>query len=105
MINMYRNVRTLSVNLIMGSQSKNQRLDVRVNATSKQLFARGAEISGVTMSTFVLEAATHRAKEIIQEQETLTLNDRARDAFMDALAKPPSPNEALRRAAKQFRKK
>ena len=89
----------------MDSQSKNQRLDVRVNAASKRLFARAAEISGVSMSTFVVEAAKRRAEEIIQEQETLTLNDLARTAFLEALKNPPPPNKALRRAAKQLRTK
>jgi len=88
----------------MESQSKNQRLDVRINVTSKRLFARAAEISGVSMSTFVIEAAKRRAEEVIQEQDNLTLSDRARNAFLDALATPPRPNAALRRAVKQFKK-
>ena len=88
----------------MESQSKNHRLDVRVNAASKQLFARAAQISGVSMSTFVVEAAKRQAEEVIREQGTVTLNNRAREAFMDALANPPSPNRALRRAAKDFKK-
>jgi uncharacterized protein (DUF1778 family) len=92
-------------NINMDSQSKNQRLDVRINAASKRLFARAAEISGVSMSSFVVEAAKRRAEEIIKEQEALTLNDQARNAFMAALENPPPPNKALRRAAKQFRTK
>ena len=88
----------------MESQSKDQRLDVRINVTSKRLFARAAEISGASMSTFVIDAAKRRAEEVIQEQDNLTLSDRARNAFLDALATPRRPNAALRHAVKQFKK-
>ena len=84
------------------SNSRNERIDCRVNSDSKSLFARAAELCGVTLSSFMIESARERAIRLIDEHERLVLNNDARDVFMDAIAKPPAPNAALRRAAKKY---
>ena len=84
------------------SNSRNERIDCRVNSDSKSLFARAAELCGVTLSSFMIESARERAIRLIDEHERLVLNNDARDVFMDVIAKPPAPNAALRRAAKKY---
>jgi len=74
----------------------NERIDCRVTADSKLLFARAAKLAGSNLTSFVIEAARERAIRIIDEHERLVLNNKARDIFMNALANPPAPNTALR---------
>ncbi len=82
-----------------------KRIDCRVSSDSKSLFTRAAELSGSSLSSFVIEAARERAIRIINEHESLVLNNKARDVFMNALANSPAPNAALRRAADKYAKK
>jgi uncharacterized protein (DUF1778 family) len=82
--------------------SRDERIDCRVNSDSKSLFARAAELCGVTLTSFMIEAARERAVRMINEHERLVLNNEARDAFMNALSNPPAPNTALRRAVKKY---
>ena len=73
-----------------------------MSSNTKTLLARAAELSGVKMSQFVVEAATERAQEVVAQHDQVELNDQARDVFLQALLSPPAPNTALRRAAKNF---
>ena len=83
-------------------QTRDKRIDCRVNLESKQLFARAAKVSGASISAFIIEAARERAVRILNEHERLVLDDEARDVFMSALDNPPAPNAALRAAAKKY---
>jgi uncharacterized protein (DUF1778 family) len=86
------------------AHSRDERIDCRVSSDSKSLFARAAELCGVTLTSFMIEAARERAMHLINEHDRLVLNNEARDAFMNALSSPPAPNAALRRAAKKYTK-
>jgi len=86
----------------MTSTAKNDRIDFRVSSNTKTLLARAAELSGLKMSQFVIEAATERAQEVVTQHDQIELDDQARDAFLQALLAPPAPNAALRRAAKNY---
>ena len=83
------------------AKKKDERIDVRVTAEFKALFSRAAALSGMSMSAFVLEAARTQAIKLIDQHERVTLNDQARDQFMELLAHPPAPNKALQAAAKK----
>lgn len=84
------------------ASKKDERIDVRVSSDSKSLFARAAELAGLSMTAFVIEAARDRAARLIAEHERLLLNNQARDVFMNALTNPPAPSDALRRAAQKY---
>lgn len=84
------------------TSKKDERIDVRVSTDSKTLFARAAEISGLSMTAFIIEAARDRAARLITEHDRLLLNNEARDVFLNALANPPAPGDALRRAAEKY---
>lgn len=87
------------------AHTRDERIDCRVSSDSKSLFARAAELCGVTLTSFMVEAARERAMRLINEHERLVLNNEARDVFMNALSNPLAPNAALRRAAKKYAKK
>lgn len=81
--------------------SGNERFDIRVNSESKALFLKAAKLSGQDLSTFIVESVHQRAVRILKDYGKIRLNNAARDSFLDALAKPPAPGDALRRAAEK----
>lgn len=44
-------------------------------------------------------------KEVSEKNQTRTLSNRDRDTFMEMLENPPEPNEALKKAVKEYKKK
>jgi uncharacterized protein (DUF1778 family) len=93
----------------MGSQSvtarefKKERLETRLTPQQKKRIERAARIKGTSLSDFVVLSADDAALRVIREQETLSLNERASEVFIDALFNPPAPGRRLAAAAKRFR--
>jgi uncharacterized protein (DUF1778 family) len=85
------------------SQSKKQeRLEARVTRVQKLLIERAARIRGTSVTNFVLVSAQEAAAETIKDFEVLTVRDKAREVFVDALLHPPTPNATARGAAKRY---
>lgn len=84
------------------TSSRDERIDIRVNSESKSLFLKAAELSGQNLSAFIVESVRDRAVRILEEHDRIRLNSQARDTFLNALANPPAPGAALRRAAKKY---
>lgn len=81
--------------------ARQERIEVRVTAEHKRLIEEAAEVSGRSLTAFVLDAACQRAEHVINERERLVLSNRERDRLLAALENPPAPNEALLRAARR----
>lgn len=71
------------------------RINLRTSPEAKALIERAAALMGTTVSGFMLQSAYESASRVVAEQETLTLSDRDRDAFLAVLANPPKPTQAL----------
>jgi len=84
------------------SQYRDERIDIRVNSESKSLFLKAAELSGQNLSAFVVDAVRKQAIRVLDEYDKILLNNRDRDTFLNALANPPAPGNALRRAAEKY---
>ncbi len=82
---------------------KRERIAVRLTPTAKQALERAAEVSGRSLSDFVVDSAFRAAKQTIEEHERLCLSGEDRKAFLAALDNPPKPNRALRGAAARYR--
>jgi uncharacterized protein (DUF1778 family) len=80
-----------------------ERLDLKLSAADKQLFAQAAAIEGLSMAAFVRQAAKQRAAEAIQREQQLALSQRDFTAFQAAIAQPFVPNPALQDALEQAR--
>ena len=80
-----------------------ERLDLKLSAAYKQLFAQAAAIEGGTMAAFVRLAAKQRATEAIERDQQITLSQRDFRAFHAAIAQTFEPNAALRDALEQAR--
>lgn len=81
---------------------KQQRLQARITPDQKRLIERAAELRGTTVTEFVVASAQQAASETIKDFEVLTLRDRARKVFVDAILNPPLPNKAVRRYKAQL---
>ena len=82
---------------------KRQRLEARITLEQKRLIAHAAELSGTTVTEFVVASAQQAARDTIKEFEVLTLRDRARTVFVDAVLNPPPPNQAAQAAARRYK--
>lgn len=76
-------------------EGKLERLQLRVNESAKRRLEEAAAAAHLSMSAFVLQAASDRADEILAERSRIQLSRAAADAFAEALAAPSRLNERL----------
>ena len=84
---------------------KQERMHIRLDTLSKQKLERAATYAHKSLSEFVLGQALHAADEVIQEHETLTLNEADWEVFLDALENPPKPSAKLTQAIAEHKKR
>ncbi|OSL45913.1 toxin-antitoxin system, antitoxin component, ribbon-helix-helix fold protein [Escherichia coli H605] len=84
------------------SAVKKQRIDLRLTDDDKSLIEEAAAISNQSVSQFMLNSASQRAAEVIEQHRRVILNEESWTRVMDALSNPPSPGEKLKRAAKRL---
>lgn len=63
-----------------------------------------ASLIGVTVNQFVVQAASEKARAIIDSATRVELSRRDAAVIADLLDNPPAPNAALMRAAKRHKK-
>ena len=83
---------------------KEERLQIRVNPAEKRLLEQAAQSAHLSVSAFVLQAASQQAEQLLAERQTITLTPEAASAFAEALAQPAAVNERLRAALRLPRK-
>ena len=88
----------------MVKTEKMDRIDLRITREQKELLARAAALSGVSMSSFLVNNALDQAKRIVVKSETITLSDRDRDLFYSILKNPPKPNKNLVKLMRNHRR-
>lgn len=86
------------------AETKDDRLQVRLDAESKSVLQRAASYRHKTVSQFVLATALEEAEKVIRENEIVTLSGPDWKVFYDALTNPPAPNAALRKAFAKYKK-
>ena len=80
-----------------------ERIDLRTTIEIKELIARAASTSGMSVSAFLISAAQERAKQILNETELMTLSARDWDSFFKALDNSDRPRPRLDEAFQQHR--
>ena len=80
-----------------------ERLEARVPASLKLLFQRAAAVQGVSLTDFILSAATEAARRVIRESEVLELSQRDQLALAKALLNPPKANARLKKAVSTYK--
>ncbi len=84
------------------SAVKKQRIDLRLTDDDKSMIEEAAAISNQSVSQFMLNSASQRAAEVIEQHRRMILTEESLTRVMDALSNPPSPGEKLKRAAKRL---
>jgi uncharacterized protein (DUF1778 family) len=84
---------------------REERLGFRVDQTTKELIEHAAELERRKLTDFCVTAITEAARRTIAEHETLTLSERDRAAFFEALINPPPANERLKRAFAEHKRR
>jgi uncharacterized protein (DUF1778 family) len=94
-----------STRTTQGQRARAERLGFRVDKQTKALIERAAELEQRKLTDFCVATLTEAARRTISEHETLVLSERDRRAFFDALVNPPEPNERLRRAFAEHKRR
>ena len=78
-----------------------ERIDLRTSREIKELIVRAASTAGMSVSAFLLGTAQERARQILAENEMITLSSRDWHAFAKALdnadKRRPKLSAAMRR--------
>ncbi len=80
------------------------RLEARVSPIQKNLFQRAADLSGRTLSEFVIASAQDAAERLIQDQGLIRLTPAEQTAFVKGLLEDTEPGPRLRQAALTYKK-
>lgn len=70
------------------TDTEQDRINLRLKHSAKQVLERAASFEGKTVSSFILTSALARAEKTIHEHEAMSLNARQSEAFFNALTKP-----------------
>ena len=81
------------------------RFDLKMDPDEKAIVAKAAALMGTTMAGFVRSAAKEKAQTLLERESRLTLSEREFAAFTRALESAFVPNQALKEALTQSRRK
>lgn len=83
----------------------NDRIDIRINSSQKELIRYASELRGFkSVSEFVVFCASTEATKIVTETNNLLSTLEDKKVFLNAILNPPSPNEELKKAQLRFNK-
>jgi uncharacterized protein (DUF1778 family) len=77
------------------------RINMRVSERQERELRAAAELSGETLTGFVLAAATERAQEVLERAERIDVSADAFERFVAALEGPADETPTLRRYARK----
>jgi len=67
---------------------RRHRLEVRVTPEQDALIRQAADLEDTTVTAFVLDTVTSRARKVIKDHDTIVLSNEAFDRFLDELDQP-----------------
>ena len=70
---------------------KRHRLEVRVTPEQDAVIRQAADLEDRTVTAFVLDTVTARARDVIEQHRDVVLSNDAFDRFVAALDKPATP--------------
>lgn len=87
----------------LSDTARGARLEARISTTQKALLQRAAQLSGRTLSEFVVASAQEAASRVIEAHEIIMLTREQQAAFVQTLLNAPAPGPRLRKAAKAYK--
>ncbi|WP_066455266.1 type II toxin-antitoxin system TacA family antitoxin [Castellaniella caeni] len=83
------------------TDTKQERINLRLKESAKQVLERAARFEGKTVSSFILTSALAHAEKTIDAHQVMHLNTQDSEAFFNALVKPVRFNKKLATAFKE----
>ncbi len=83
--------------------SRSERLEARISKQQKALFVRAATVQGRSLTDFLFASVQEAAERALRAHDVLTLSERERKIFVEALVKPAAPGKTLRQAVKHYK--
>jgi len=71
--------------------SRRHRLEVRVTPEQDALIRQAADLEDSTVTAFVLDTVTSKARRVVRQHQDLLLSNEAFDRFIAELDKPAKP--------------
>ena len=81
--------------------TRQARINMRVSERQERVLRAAADLSGETLTGFVLGVATERAEQVLERANRVDLNAEAFERFAAALDRPVDEMPAVRRYARQ----
>jgi uncharacterized protein (DUF1778 family) len=79
-----------------GNQTRSERINVRASASQRSVIVRAAEVSGKSISEFLLDAGCNEAERTLADQRAFALRPEQWDRFVEALDRPVVEKPRLR---------
>ncbi|MGO1590568.1 MAG: DUF1778 domain-containing protein [Ancrocorticia sp.] len=79
----------------MVTSAKDSRIEIRASLETKAQLQEAAALSGQDLSSFILDAASAKARGVLLEGTLIRLSDADLDVLEAALDSPPDPSPAL----------
>lgn len=86
-------------------ETKTDRMHFRLPHDIKERVEKAATISGQTITDFAVSVLANSASEVLERHETRKLSARDRDIFLAVLDAETEPNQALKSAAKAYKRR
>ncbi|SFK63797.1 DUF1778 domain-containing protein [Methylocapsa palsarum] len=83
--------------------NRTARIEARIAPDALAVVKRAAEITGRSVSDFVVAAAQEAANRTIEDTQIIRLSVEDQRIFVDAILNPREPTPALLRAAEAYR--
>jgi|GEM_PF-1473003 uncharacterized protein (DUF1778 family) len=83
------------------TQSREQRIEIRIRPQDKKKLEKAASVFGLSLSAFMLFNSLKAAQEGLAAQSRITLSENEWNSFMKVIEHPPRPNKALLALAKK----
>lgn len=80
------------------TQVKSERIEARVTADALSVIRQAAEMTGRSLSDFIVSAAERDAHRTIEEEQIVRLSAEDQRRFVDRLLNPSEPAPAMQRA-------
>ena len=85
----------------MSSISHDRRLAIRLKPEHKGVIAQAADLLGLSLSAFTVSTLVDRARQVVSEHASITMNKEDSDRFLAMLDHPRRPNERLKQAKRR----
>ena len=80
-----------------------KRITARVSESVRTTLEQAAELSGATVSQFVVQMAYQEAQRLIERESVIRLSQQDARKVLFLLDHPPKPNKRMKDAVKAFR--